>query len=735
MFVESRYWVKGDKNLGKVSKESVWYQWLVGIAGTATALYYLPEVLDHHLLAILLLTIMAALLEAFPVTIDQVRATLTVAVLLAALVVYGDGASIWVIFLGTLLSKIVYRRKSSISNEIFNAGQYALSALAMDISFHIFHPRTVVLFGWQLFWSIGAASIVYIVINNMLVHSMRYLWGYFEFRQAMRFTALDALNSMIALPFALLMIFVSPLHPWLAPASTLPIILLARSMAVHQKTKELQGVFRVASNLASEFDTNRICSEVLTVTRRLSGADTAAVFLIDQKLNRLVPAAVWPQSAYEQFRDLEMKESDGGVIWHTIYTRKEKYIIDTRKEPLVTGDCEKDEHWYLSMAVYPMLAHGEVKGAIVCYGNRTYAFSYIREYMITLASQASVLLENAGLYQELQERSLHDGATGLFNYRYFYEVLEQRVNLALEENRPVSVAILDIDFFKKFNDTYGHLAGDEVLRSLGRLLREIAGPDAIVARYGGEEFALILPMDANEAFEVVERIRIITSNHVVDYQGYQLQGITFSSGIASCPEHSANDRDLILKADSTMYWGAKQRGRNRTALYTPEYDAQLFIDEMTELYTFHFVDIQIREEIALGTRTWGVIGINLTRFRQINDTFGFEVGDKVLRQIGMRIKESLRQGELACRYGGDEILVLLPNVDPAELNTIAERLSKSVSNHRYTLNANIIISIKGRFIAQAYTNVQDPGELFDYFGRLFTNLKHDSNNSLLGTYS
>jgi diguanylate cyclase (GGDEF)-like protein len=722
-------------NLGKVSKKSACYQWLIGIAGAGTALYYLPEVLHNHLGAVILLTIMAALLEAFPVTIDQVRATLTVAVLLAAMIVYGDGAAIWVIFLGSVLSKVVNRRKSNISIEVFNMGQYALSALIMDLSFHMFHPGTVIVFDWRLFLSTGAASLVYIVTNNIFVHIMRLIWGYFEIKQVIRFTAIDGINSMIALPFALLMIFISPLHPWLAPAATLPIILLAHTMGVHQKTKELQVVFRVASNLVSEFDRTRICNEVMSVARRLSGADTVVVFLIDKERNCLVPAAVCPEYASDEFSNQEMKESDGGVVWAAIHSKKEIYVTDTRKDPKVVGDIENDQHWYLSMAVYPMFAHAEVTGAIVCYGNRTYAFSYIREYLITLASQASVLLENAGLYQELEERSLHDAATGLFNYRYFYEVLERRVDTALRDSTPVSVAILDIDFFKKFNDTYGHLAGDEVLRSLGGLLREIAGADAVVARYGGEEFALVLPMNADEAHKVVERIRIVASNHVVDYQGYKLQGITFSSGIASCPEHSMNDRDLILKADSTMYWGAKQRGRNRTALYTPEYDAQLFIDEMTGLYTFHFVDIRIREEIGQGTKTWGVIALNLTRFRQINDTFGFEIGDKVLRQIGMRIKESLRQGELACRYGGDEILVLLPNVDPVELHTIAERLAKAVSNHRYTLNSNIIISIKGRFIAHAYSNIHDPGELFDYFGRMFTNLKHDSSDTLLGTYS
>ena len=720
--------MKGDLILSRFSKKALWYQWIVGILGVGTALFYLSSILHHHFIIILSLAIMAALLEAFPVTVQQVNTTLTVAVLLAAMIVYGVGAVVWVIAIGSLLSKLVKRRKTSLSIEMFNVGQYALSAWIMAVLFHLFYFESVISFDWRLFWAMGAASLMYVAANNAFIHAMRIAWGDFKPNEAIRFTAIDGLNSIIALPFAFLMIFISPIHPLLAPAATLPIILLARSMGVHQRTKELQVVFRVASNLTSEFDRERIIAEVSRVAHRLSGADTVVVFLLDKSKNHIVPLAVLPPHVVDDFSSLINLnlEEDGGVIWQAIHERREIYVPDTSKDRRVVRDGNRSREHYQSIAVYPMYVHNEVQGAIVCYGKRAYAFSYIRDYMTTLANQASVLLENAKLYQELQERSLYDGATGLYNYRYFYEALEHCVTTSLEKKSPVSVAIIDIDFFKKFNDTYGHLAGDEVLRSIAKLLLENSGPETIVARYGGEEFALILPMNANQALETIERIRNIASNHVVDFQGYKLQGITFSSGIASCPEHTTDDRDLILKADSTMYWGAKQRGRNRTSLYTPEYEVQLFVDELTGLYTFHFVDIRIREEMLQGTVSWGIIGINLARFSLVNENFGFEVGDSVLRQTGIIIKESLRQSELACRYGGDEVLVLLPNVNPNELHAVAERLSRSITSYRFALNTNIVISLKVHILANAYPNVSNPGELFECIGKLFASLKHDN---------
>jgi len=166
--------------------------------------------------------------------------------------------------------------------------------------------------------------------------------------------------------------------------------------------------------------------------------------------------------------------------------------------------------------------------------------------------------------KEQERLAVTDGLTGLYNRRFFEEVLRIETDRALRSGQPVSVLVMDLDHFKRVNDSHGHEAGDAVLREVARRLARAARPSDIVARYGGEEFVVLLPGAETEALgEVAERLRVAMAGEPVELPGparLRLQ-VTASLGGASYPTHAARVDDLIRTADRALY-AAKARGRN-----------------------------------------------------------------------------------------------------------------------------------------------------------------------------
>jgi diguanylate cyclase (GGDEF)-like protein len=175
----------------------------------------------------------------------------------------------------------------------------------------------------------------------------------------------------------------------------------------------------------------------------------------------------------------------------------------------------------------------------------------------------------------LAQLAVTDGLTGLYNHRHFHERLALEVERSQRSGLPLSLLMLDIDHFKQFNDSYGHPAGDEVLRQLARVLADARRANDVVARYGGEEFAVILVDTAKfTAAKVAERIRERIVGH--DFSDASAMArpaspkpsaITVSFGVATFPE-DGNDAEALVRAADTALYAAKRAGRNRVVLYT-----------------------------------------------------------------------------------------------------------------------------------------------------------------------
>jgi len=186
--------------------------------------------------------------------------------------------------------------------------------------------------------------------------------------------------------------------------------------------------------------------------------------------------------------------------------------------------------------------------------------------MGTFAEQVGLSIANLKLQDALKTQSIRDVLTGLFNRRYLEESLEREIRRAARGDQPVGVVMFDLDHFKNFNDTFGHEAGDSVLREVGAFLSRNTRAEDIACRFGGEEFILILPgADLTGAHSRAERLRSGLRELTVLHQGKSLGMITISVGVAAFPTHGLSVKELIACADSALY-RAKRDGRDRVVM-------------------------------------------------------------------------------------------------------------------------------------------------------------------------
>ncbi len=193
---------------------------------------------------------------------------------------------------------------------------------------------------------------------------------------------------------------------------------------------------------------------------------------------------------------------------------------------------------------------------------------------LELLTRVKSLLRIKQLYEELEtakerlrQLSITDGLTGLYNHRYFKEHLDQELNRASRHNLHVSLAMADIDYFKKYNDTYGHPAGDALLSAVGHLFRDNIRKIDLAARYGGEEFSLVLVETNKHAAGIVaEKIKKLIAEHLFSSaNGNDDHRITISIGVATFPDDAQTSDELIKIADDRLY-RAKENGRDCVVL-------------------------------------------------------------------------------------------------------------------------------------------------------------------------
>jgi diguanylate cyclase (GGDEF)-like protein len=220
----------------------------------------------------------------------------------------------------------------------------------------------------------------------------------------------------------------------------------------------------------------------------------------------------------------------------------------------------------------PLAAHNEMIGVLTFDGERAPTADE-RRIALAAAEQLSLALANLRLKETLRTQSIRDPLTGLFNRRYLEVSLERELQRSARRSQTLAVLMLDIDHFKRFNDSHGHEAGDALLAQFAEVLQRAARSEDIACRYGGEEFTVILlEADAATAQRRAETIRQATADMSVTYRQQQLPHVTVSIGLAVYPRDAQTPAELLRRADAALYL-AKKAGRNRVATAEAEADA------------------------------------------------------------------------------------------------------------------------------------------------------------------
>jgi diguanylate cyclase (GGDEF)-like protein len=234
------------------------------------------------------------------------------------------------------------------------------------------------------------------------------------------------------------------------------------------------------------------------------------------------------------------------------------------KHPILPGKwIRKDED---SCLLVPLDGAGGFRGILVCASRENHGYhkrdaEAVKEILAIMRMGISHALH----IETLEERAKSDGMTGLLNQRAFRERLSGVLS-RLDSRYECAVIMIDIDHFKNINDSYGHPAGDEVLRNVAKIIKKTIRKADMAARYGGEEFALYLyQADRQKALLAAERLRLIIGQTRFEFGGKEV-GITASLGIACYPSDGRDSREILERADEALY-RAKQGGRNRTTVY------------------------------------------------------------------------------------------------------------------------------------------------------------------------
>jgi diguanylate cyclase (GGDEF)-like protein len=243
----------------------------------------------------------------------------------------------------------------------------------------------------------------------------------------------------------------------------------------------------------------------------------------------------------------------------------EKRRLKPQRQWVIPPDAALQSHLTL-----PLAAEGELLGCTTLASEQSNAFdAQDLQFFSVIAYQMAATLKQFQRFSSIKNMAIYDTLTKLFNRRYFEERITVEEQKAVYGGTPLSLILVDIDHFKKVNDTFGHGEGDQVLIKIGSLLKNSVRNKDTVARYGGEEFIVMLPgADLEVSSRIAERIRRLVESTLFDLGKARLN-LTVSLGISNFPHHGARSKEeLIRMADEALY-EAKRGGRNRVTVYKP----------------------------------------------------------------------------------------------------------------------------------------------------------------------
>ena len=328
---------------------------------------------------------------------------------------------------------------------------------------------------------------------------------------------------------------------------------------IRQRTNEIELMHRLANMLAAcnnMVEAQKIVSDVLP---RILGNVNGSVSLMRASRNQLVTQLDWGEEwpGSRSFAPDECWSLRKGRVYQS-------------NDEFHTLSCEHMENVGDNQTLcIPLTAHGNTIGIMHLYfGSSEVEIDEITEQLaFSVAEHLGLALANLSLQEKLRSQALSDPLTGLFNRRFFEQKLTEHAMNSATSEQPLSLLMLDLDHFKRFNDNFGHDAGDFVLKEISALLKRGVGDDEIACRLGGEELAVLLPQsNMKQATEFANTLCEAVRSLHLEHKGLSLGQLGVSIGVSTYPKPSSDMESLVKMADQALYM-AKDLGRSRVVNY------------------------------------------------------------------------------------------------------------------------------------------------------------------------
>lgn len=331
-----------------------------------------------------------------------------------------------------------------------------------------------------------------------------------------------------------------------------------------QRVQEMEALRTTMTEISGELDLTRLLRAILERAVDLIGATDGELSLYDEIYNNLNVLATYHLNVHTN--------SSRQVIGEEAAS-----LVATTHQPLIINDCQTaighlpiyEVPGAQAALLVPMLA-GERLIGVISVGNSSPARKFDAqdaELLSLFAQQATIAIQNARLFAEVQTLASTDPLTGLYNRRHFFDLAQREIERATRANQPLSVVMLDVDYFKQVNDCYGHLFGDHVLQMVAKQCRSLLRTMDVLARYGGEEFVIMLPgTPLDHAQQVAERLRQHIAQTSMTMADTTVQ-ITISLGVAELNIHDHLTLDGLLSHTDQALYLAKQAGRNQVVCW------------------------------------------------------------------------------------------------------------------------------------------------------------------------
>lgn len=313
---------------------------------------------------------------------------------------------------------------------------------------------------------------------------------------------------------------------------------------------------QISQAISSILDIKELLKHLNDIILGVIGVNYSTIILYDEKVNRLKVHTTSISNISDLATLIDNINCDE-LLWalndghHIIenYVNSAKYMFTYGRE-------------VNSLICIPLNTKSRKFGLVLVEHKFSNAFDDEKVRLLNIiAQQVGIAMENAELYEKMQELASRDGLTGVYNRQYFQTRLDMELKAAQKENYPLSLAIYDIDHFKRFNDTFGHLFGDKVLKAIVEAVSSSLRKNDIIARFGGEEFIILFPRTSlNEAYEKTELLRKMVSRYVIK-DNLVAASVTISFGISCYKECALSEGELLRTADDALY-EAKAAGRN-----------------------------------------------------------------------------------------------------------------------------------------------------------------------------